>query len=61
MVDAAEGVGRGKNGEMNEGGGRGEDAGAVGVEGGEWGERHGMADKFLLEHRGCYRKVNVIS
>ena len=26
----------------------------------EWGEGHGMDDEFLLEHRGCYRKLNMM-
>ena len=48
----------GKEGEKLEEEGRRDDEGGVGV--GECAEGDGVGDELLLEHRGCYRKLNVM-
>ena len=56
MVDVGEGV-EGKERKKDEGEeGRGEDGGGVGEGGGD----RGVEDELLLEHRWCYRKLNVM-
>ena len=61
MVNVAERV-REKGGKKLERERRGEDGVGIEVEGRGRGvgEGHVVGDEFMLEHRGCYQKLNVM-